>query len=69
MAERLIAEAERSIAAVDLSAGSRFLERNYGPESLADWTRQKFSLRIALDELAEKDPAEWVTGGEPLTGP
>jgi len=61
MAERLIAEADRSIAAVDLSAGARFLERNYGPESLADWARQKFTLRIALDELAEKDPAEAVT--------
>ena len=56
MAERLIADAERSIAAVDLSAGRRFLERNYGPESLADWARQKFSMRVARDELADKEP-------------
>ncbi len=58
MAERLIADAERSIAGVDLSAGQRFLERNYGPESLADWARQKFSLRVALDELADREPNE-----------
>ena len=56
MAERLIADAERSIAAVNLNAGARFLERNYGPESLADWARQKFNLRVGLDELADKDP-------------
>ncbi len=58
MAERLIADAERSIAAIDLGAGRRFLERNYGPESLADWARQKFSMRIALDELADKEPSD-----------
>jgi preprotein translocase subunit SecA len=58
VAEYLLQEAERSILAVDLSAGKRYLEKNYGPESLADWARQKFGLKVSLEELADQESGE-----------
>jgi preprotein translocase subunit SecA len=58
MSEYLMAEAEKALAAVDLSDGKRFLEKNYGAESLTDWARQKFGLKLATDELADKEPTE-----------
>jgi preprotein translocase subunit SecA len=56
--EYLIAEAEKAIQAVDLSGGTRFLDKNYPAESLADWARQKFGLKVTLDDVADKDPVE-----------
>jgi preprotein translocase subunit SecA len=58
MSEYLLSEAEKAIAAVDLSDGARFLEKNYGAESLADWDRQKFGLKVTADELAGKEAGE-----------
>jgi preprotein translocase subunit SecA len=58
--EYLAAEASKAIDAVDLSAGARFLEPNFGAESLADWARQKFSLKVSGLELANKEEAELV---------
>jgi preprotein translocase subunit SecA len=56
----LAAEAAKAIELVDLSAGARFLEPNFGAESLADWARLKFNLKVSGDELANKEPAELV---------
>ena len=58
LAERLLAEAEKSILAVDLTGGKRYLEPNYGIESLADWARQKFGLTLNPAEATDKDAAE-----------
>jgi preprotein translocase subunit SecA len=58
LAERLIADAQASFLTVDLSAGKRFLEKNYSAESLIDWARQKFGLKLSLNEVAEKEPLE-----------
>jgi preprotein translocase subunit SecA len=58
LAEYLIAESEKTLHTVDLSGGIRFLDKNYPYESLIDWARQKFGLKVNLDELAEKDPSE-----------
>jgi len=58
--EYLAAEAAKSIDLVDLSAGARFLEPNFGAESLADWARLKFTLKVSGEELSNKEPAELV---------
>ncbi|MGL4420001.1 MAG: SEC-C metal-binding domain-containing protein [Gemmataceae bacterium] len=58
MSEFLLAEAEKAIAAVDLRDGARFLDRNYGAESLADWARQKFTLKIEMTEVQNLDATE-----------
>ena len=61
MAEYILAEAEKTILAVDLSAGKRFLEKTYPAESLADWARQKFGLKLAVEEATDKESDELVT--------
>ena len=58
LAERLLAEAEKSILAVGLEGGKRYLDPNYGVESLADWARQKFGLNLNPADAADKDPAQ-----------
>jgi len=58
LAEFLLAEAEKAILAVDLSAGKRYLDSNYGLESLADWARQKFGIKLSLAELTGLEPTE-----------
>jgi preprotein translocase subunit SecA len=58
LSEFLLSEAEKSILARDLSGGKRFLDPNYSAESLADWARQKFNLKLAREEVAEKDVGE-----------
>ncbi len=54
----IIAEAEKSVAAVDLSAGAAFLEPTWGLKSLADWARAKFGVKLEPAELVEKSPQE-----------
>ncbi len=61
LAEFVLAEAEKAILATDLSAGQRFLEKNYGAESLVDWARQKFGLKLSVTDAADKDAAELTT--------
>jgi preprotein translocase subunit SecA len=58
LSEYVLAEAEKAILAVDLSAGKRYLEKTYAAESLADWARQKFGLKVTVEEAAEKDGPE-----------
>lgn len=52
--ERLVKQAEGSVRAVDLSDGQRFLTRSYGAESLADWLRQKFAVRLPLEDITSR---------------
>jgi preprotein translocase subunit SecA len=54
----ILGEANKAILAVDLSGGQRFLDRHYGAQSLIDWARQKFGLKMALEEVADKDANE-----------
>ncbi len=58
LAEYILAKAEESIANVDLSDGKRFLDKGYGAESLCDWARQKFGLKIPTEEAVELDTAD-----------
>jgi preprotein translocase subunit SecA len=50
----IIAEAEKSVAAVDLSAGAQFLEPEWGLKSLGDWVRAKFGVKLEPTDLANK---------------
>jgi preprotein translocase subunit SecA len=58
LSEHLIPLARQGVEKTDLSGGARFLDRTYPLESLTDWARQKFGLRITLDEVADKEPGE-----------
>ncbi len=54
----IIAEAEKSVTAVDLSGGAAFLEPAWGLKSLCDWARAKFGIKIDPAELTDKSQAE-----------
>ena len=58
LSEHLIPLAQAAVQKADLSGGRRFLDRTYPLESLTDWARQKFGLKVALDEIADKEPGE-----------
>ncbi len=53
----LLEEASKSIQQIDLSDGRKFLEREWGLESLVDWLRQKFQLTFTADELRDLSDA------------
>jgi preprotein translocase subunit SecA len=57
----LIAEAEKAVAAVDLSGGAAFLDAKWGLKSLSDWARAKFGLKLEPTDLGEKNGAELHT--------
>ncbi len=54
----ILGQAEEAILAVDLAGGQRFLNKDYAAESLADWARQGFGLKVTVDEAADKEPAD-----------
>jgi preprotein translocase subunit SecA len=54
MTEFLVARAEAAVKEVDLSDGRRYLTKTYGAEALADWVRQKFGVKVAVEEIAER---------------
>ncbi len=58
LAEFLVSKAETALRAVNLSEGERFLSRTYGAESLAEWCRQKFGVKLGVDELMSRSGAE-----------
>ncbi len=39
---------------MDLTDGQRFLTQTYGAEALADWVRQKFGVKVPIEEIADK---------------
>ena len=58
LSDYLLGGASEAVKAIDLSDGQRFLDRNYGPESLADWARVKFGLKIESSEVDDKEANE-----------
>jgi preprotein translocase subunit SecA len=58
LAEFLIAEAEKALAAVDLEGGKPYLEPDWGRRSLADWFRLKFQIKVEANDLADKEPPQ-----------
>jgi preprotein translocase subunit SecA len=54
LTEKLVKLAEASVKAVDISEGKRFLTSTYGAESLADWLRQKFAVKLPVEDIASR---------------
>jgi preprotein translocase subunit SecA len=54
LAGKLIEEAEKALAQIDLSAGQRFLQPDWGLQSLVDWVRLKFQIQVPLETLKGK---------------
>ena len=48
---------KRSVKGVDLTDGQRYLTRTYGAEALADWMRQKFGVKVPIEEIGGASPA------------
>jgi preprotein translocase subunit SecA len=61
MTEHLVKLAEAAVRSVDLSDGQRYLTRTYGSESLGDWLRQKFGVRLPVEEIDSRSDAELKT--------
>jgi preprotein translocase subunit SecA len=58
LAEFLTNEAEKALAAVDLTGGKPFLEPDWGRRSLCDWFRLKFQIKVEARDLLGKEPPE-----------
>ncbi|MEX0793818.1 MAG: SEC-C metal-binding domain-containing protein [Pirellulaceae bacterium] len=58
---RLIEEARKAIEKVDLSEGSKFLEKDFGLQTLVNWVRYKFGFDIEIEELRELSSADILT--------
>ena len=54
----LLELAAQSIGQIDLSDGRKYLEREWGLESLIDWVRQKFQIEFAVEELRSLSDTE-----------
>jgi preprotein translocase subunit SecA len=49
----LLDEATKSINEVDLGEGRKYLERDWGLDSMVDWIRQKFAITVTAAEIRE----------------
>ncbi len=58
LAEFLVAKSESAIKSVDLTDGQRYLTRTYGSEALSDWLRQKFGVKLTIEELSDKSGSD-----------
>ena len=51
LTEHLVGKAEAAVRGVNLAEGERFLVRTYGAESLAEWCRQKFGVKLTIEDI------------------
>jgi preprotein translocase subunit SecA len=51
LGENLIEQAEKAVAAVDLTGGAAFLQPSWGRRAIADWARLKFQISVAPESL------------------
>ncbi len=58
LTELLVAKGIESMKAVDLNEGARYLEPTYGASALSDWLRQKFGVKLTVEEIATKSDAD-----------
>src|SRR5262249_11152139 len=56
--QNLIEQAEKAIAAVDLTGGQAFLEPDWGRRAVCDWVRLKFQIPLTPESLESKEPDE-----------
>jgi preprotein translocase subunit SecA len=54
LAEHLNELARKTIEEIDLSGGRPFLAPDWGAQSLSDWARLKFQIKVPAEELAGK---------------
>ena len=54
----LIGEADKAILGVELTAGERYFAKTYAAESLSDWARTQFGIKLGLDEAAGEEPGD-----------
>ena len=55
LAEDLIVQAQKSLQAIDLSQGERFLSQGFGLRTACDWLRDKFDIHLDADTHLETD--------------
>src|SRR5262249_20269139 len=48
----------KNVAAIDLSGGQTYLEPDWGLRSVCDWARLKFQIKVAVEDLTDKEPDE-----------
>lgn len=58
LGDHLREQANRIVNEVDLNDGKPYLEKNWGLQSLCDWVRLKFQIKLAVEELAGKSETE-----------
>ncbi len=58
LAEFLREQAEKAISEVDLSEGRSYLDKNWNLQSLCDWARLKFQIKLTVEELQGKSEDE-----------
>ena len=58
VAATILEQASRHIEEVDLSEGGKYLDKNYGHDSLIDWVRQKFGIHVTTPEVYDKSAGE-----------
>ncbi len=58
LAEYLRENAQKAVMEVDLSEGRIYLDKDWGLQSLCDWARLKFQIKLAVDELRDRSEDE-----------
>src|SRR5205823_14164713 len=58
VAQYLIDQAEKAVAAIDLSGGRAYLEPEWGLRSVSDWARLKFQIKLEPTDLPDKSGEE-----------
>jgi preprotein translocase subunit SecA len=58
--EMLIERARESVQKTDLDQGARFLEANFGVQTVCAWVKHKFGVQLDLDEVRELESAPFV---------
>jgi preprotein translocase subunit SecA len=58
LSQLLIAEAEKSLSAIDLTPGTPYLQADWGLSSACDWARMKFGIKLEPAQLKDRSAAE-----------
>ena len=53
----IMEQAEKAVAAVDLSKGALYMGEDWGRQSLCEWMRRKFQIGVELEQIATMDRA------------
>jgi len=60
VSELLLEKAREAIHKIDLSAGAKFLEPDFGLQTVCSWVKYKFGLQLDLEEIRTLDPAAMI---------